>query len=93
MDPGQDRQDQQVKLMAKSVHCQNKTESNQMAKSNPGGGNERFSIMVVAENEAGLETLKVKLSESEFTEEENASLIFQAGYVQALKDIVGIKNG
>ena len=48
---------------------------------------------LLAEKEAGLETLKVKLSESEGTEEENASLIFQAGYVQALKDILGIKNG
>ena len=48
---------------------------------------------LLAEKEAGLETLKIKLSESEGTEEENASLIFQAGYVQALKDILGIKNG
>ena len=46
---------------------------------------------LLAEKEAGLETLKVKLSESEGTEEENASLIFQAGYVQALKDILGKK--
>ena len=48
---------------------------------------------LLAEKEAGLETLKEKLSKEEGTEEENASLIFQAGYVQALKDILGIKNG
>lgn len=47
---------------------------------------------LLAEKEAGLETLKEKLSKGEGTEEENASLIFQAGYVQALKDILGIKN-
>lgn len=46
---------------------------------------------LLAEKEAGLEVLKTKLSESEGTEEENASLIFQAGYVQALKDILGKK--
>lgn len=48
---------------------------------------------ILADKEAGLETLKEKLSKGEGTEEENASLIFQAGYVQALKDILGIKNG
>lgn len=46
---------------------------------------------LLAEKEAGLEELKLKLSEGEGTEEDNASLIFQAGYVQALKDILGAK--
>ena len=47
---------------------------------------------LVAENEAILEGLKTKLEANEGTEQDNAEVLFVGGYVQALKDILGIKE-
>lgn len=46
---------------------------------------------MLTQKEADLKALKEKLEKGEGTEEENANLLFNAGYVQALKDILGSK--
>ena len=43
---------------------------------------------LLAQKEAEIDNLKAKLDEGEGTEEENANLLFNAGYVQALRDIL-----
>lgn len=43
---------------------------------------------LLAQKEVEIDNLKAKLNEGEGTEEENASLLFNAGYVQALRDIL-----
>ena len=47
---------------------------------------------LLAEKEAVLEGLKTKLEANEGTEQDNAEVLFVGGYVQALKDILGIKE-
>lgn len=47
---------------------------------------------LLTEKEAGLKELQEKLKEENATEEENAKYLFQAGYVQALKDILNAKK-
>lgn len=43
---------------------------------------------LLAQKEVEIDNLKAKLDKGEGTEEENANLLFNAGYVQALRDIL-----
>ena len=48
---------------------------------------------MLSEKEAGLNDLQSKLKDNEeATEEDNAQYLYQAGYVQALKDILNAKK-
>ena len=48
---------------------------------------------MLTEKEGKLEELKVKLEGKTGSEQENAEYLYLGGYTQALKDILGIKNG